>query len=232
MSKKTASNKVNNKINATTKETDNTKKLFSKNNTYLIFGTGKTGESAVMFCQRHKLPFYITGDDEKTLQTSQVNDIAVDEANKIYDYSEQVLKEKKINYIILSPSVHTQNSPHKIVEIAKNIGAEIISDVDLFYNYLEIYNLRYKTNKKIIGITGTNGKSTTTALVAHILNENGKLAVACGNIGVNPLSFTEEEVKKYDYFVVEMSSYNLLSSLTSTSLTFKVFKVSLLSSVI
>ena len=188
------------------------KNIFSKHSTYLIFGTGKTGESAVMFCQRHKLPFYITGDDKKALETLKVNEIAVDEANKIYDYSEQILKEKKINYIILSPSVHTQNSPHKIVEIAKNIGAEIISDIDLFYNYLEIYNLKEKTNKKLIGITGTNGKSTTTALVAHILNKNDKPAVACGNIGVNPLSFTEEEVKKYDYFVVEMSSYNLVIS--------------------
>ena len=56
MSKKTASNKVNNKINATTKETDNAKKLFSQNNTYLIFGCGITGKSAVIFCQRHGLP--------------------------------------------------------------------------------------------------------------------------------------------------------------------------------
>ena len=143
-------------------------------------------------------------------------------ADKLYDYSEATLKAKQINYIVLSPHIKTQKDQHKIVEIAKNIGAEIISDVDLFYSYLIQYNeMQYEkakqnneqyTEKKLIGITGTNGKSTTTALVAHILNENGKPAVACGNIGVNPLSFTEEEVKKYDYFVVEMSSYNLVIS--------------------
>ena len=205
MSKKTASNKVNNKINATTKETDNAKKLFSQNNTYLIFGCGITGKSAVLFCQRHNLNFYITDDKKEKLKLETDKDelnklkanVAVDENNKIYDYSEDVLKEKHINYIILSPHIKTQKDQHKIVEIAKNIGAEIQ------YTY---------TEKKLIGITGTNGKSTTTALVAHILNENGKPAVACGNIGVNPLSFTEEEVKKYDYFAVEMSSYNLVIS--------------------
>ena len=220
MSKKTVSNEVNNKINATTKETDNAKKLFSQNNTYLIFGCGITGKSAVLFCQRHNLNFYITDDKKEKLKLETDKDelnklkanVAVDENNKIYDYSEDVLKEKHINYIILSPHIKTQKDQHKIVEIAKNVGAEIISDVDLFYNYLEIYNLKENTNKKLIGITGTNGKSTTTALVAHILNKNGKPAVACGNIGVNPLSFTEEEVKKYDYFVVEMSSYNLVIS--------------------
>ena len=222
MSEKTASSKVNNKINATTKETDNAKKLFSQNNTYLVFGCGVTGQSAVSFCQMYGLPFYITGDDKKTLQTLRVNDVDVEEANKLYDYNEKILKEKHIDYIILSPHIKTQKDQHKIVEIAKNIGAEIISDVDLFYSYLIQYNeMQYEkakqdnkqyTEKKLIGITGTNGKSTTTALVAHILNENGKPAVACGNIGVNPLSFTEEEVKKYDYFVVEMSSYNLVIS--------------------
>ena len=212
MSKKTASNKVNNKINATTKETDNAKKLFSQNNTYLIFGAGITGQSAVMFCQRHGLPFYITDDNKETLKTLKVNDVDVNEDNKLYDYSEATLKAKQINYIILSPHIKTQKDKHKIVEIAKNIGAEIISDVDLFYSYLTQYNEKNKTEKKLIGITGTNGKSTTTALVAHILNENDKPAVACGNIGVNPLSFTEEEVRKYDYFVVEMSSYNLVIS--------------------
>ena len=230
MSKKTASNKVNNKINATTKETDNAKKLFSQNNTYLIFGCGITGKSAVLFCQRHNLNFYITDDEKEKLKLETDKDelnklkanVAVDENNKIYDYSEATLKAKQINYIVLSPHIKTQKDQHKIVEIAKNIGAEIISDVDLFYSYLIQYNeMQYEkakqnneqyTEKKLIGITGTNGKSTTTALVAHILNKNGKPAVACGNIGVNLLSFTEEEVKKYDYFVVEMSSYNLVIS--------------------
>ena len=144
MSKKTAPSKVNNKINATTKETDNAKRLFSNDNIYLIFGCGITGKSAVLFCQRHNLNFYITDDEKEKLKLETDKDelnklkanVAVDENNKIYDYSEDVLKEKHINYIILSPHIKTQKDQHKIVEIAKNIGAEIISDVDLFYSYL------------------------------------------------------------------------------------------------
>ena len=179
---------------------------FNRNKTYLIFGTGITGKSAVYFCEKHHLNYFITDDNEEKLRTLIVNNKYVDESRKIYKYNNEILKKNNIDYLILSPSIHSQFEPHKIVIIAREIGIEIIPDIDLFYCFLQDFNNKNRTNKKLICITGTNGKSTTTALTAHLLNNIGLNAIACGNIGINVLSL---DVKKYDYFVVEMSSYNL-----------------------
>lgn len=186
------------------------KTCFSKKNVYLIFGIGSTGIASIAFCRKHNLHFFVACDDKEKLGNfTKFENINIEESNKIYDYNDNnILKEKKITTIILSPSVHAQNKPHKIIEIAKKNNIEIIPDIDLFYCYLKDYNKKYKTNKQIIAITGTNGKSTTTALIAHILNgcHEKQRAIACGNIGLNCLLLDTE---KYDFFVVEMSSYNL-----------------------
>ena len=60
----------------------------------------------------------------------------------------------------------------------------------------------------IVAITGTNGKSTTTTLVGHVLNSNGKKAYVCGNIG-RPFSQEAAKVKKNEVVVLEVSSFQL-----------------------
>ena len=179
---------------------------FSNTNTYLIFGTGITGISAIQFCQKHNLKFFIADDNGEKLKSLKVDNASVPEENKIYTYDLNAIKDKNINYLILSPSVHAENDKHKIVRICEQLDITIISDVDLFYCYLQTYNQQHNTDKKLIGVTGTNGKSTTTALTAFLLTQFSKKAIACGNIGLNCLTL---DVALYDYFVVEMSSYNL-----------------------
>lgn len=77
----------------------------------------------------------------------------------------------------------------------------VISEVELAYE---------ETSKPFVAITGTNGKTTTTALTAHILASEYK-AYACGNIGNPPCELLGKEV---DYFVCEMSSYQIATSNT------------------
>ncbi len=181
---------------------------FSKENVYLVFGIGSTGRASIAFCKRHYLRFFITCDNREELKKlTKIEDINIKESDKIYDYHDlDALKESGITTIILSPSVHAQNEPHEIVKIAEKNKIDIVSDVDLFYCYLRDYNKKHRVDKQMIAITGTNGKSTTTALTAHILNSYGRRAIACGNIGLNCLLL---DVEKYDFFVIEMSSYNL-----------------------
>ena len=176
------------------------------NKTFLIFGTGSTGSASISFCLNNKIKFFITDDNKENLQNLIVNNRKIDESYKLYEYNEQVLKNKHIEYILLSPSIHAQVNPHKIVQLANKLNIKIIPDIDLFYNYVQKYNREHNCSKKLIGITGTNGKSTTTALMTHLLLQFDKKAIACGNIGVNTLSI---DVEQYDFFVVEMSSYNL-----------------------
>ena len=179
---------------------------FDDSKTYLIFGTGITGRSAISFCQKHNLKFFVADDKKENLKKLEVEGQKIGEERKLYKWNDKILREAKIDFLVLSPSVHTQKDKHKIVELAEEIGIEIIADIDLFYCFLQSFNQRHGTHKQIIGITGTNGKSTTTALVAHIFNQLGENAVACGNIGLNYLSL---DVEKYELFVAEMSSYNL-----------------------
>lgn len=178
----------------------------SKNNVYLVFGTGITGVATIRFLQKQGLTFYVADDNTNNLQNLNIDGKKIDESLKIYQLNEQTLRDKKINFLILSPSIHAQNNPHSSVMLAQKLKIEIIADIDLFYEHITLYNKKNNTNKQIVSITGTNGKSTTTALTAFLFNQMGKKAVACGNIGLNVLSL---DIEKYDYFIVEMSSYNL-----------------------
>ena len=177
----------------------------SVDNVYLIVGTGVTGRAVAEFLHQHKLSFFITDDNIDNLKKLSLND-CITEKCKLYTYDLAILREKHITHIVLSPTIHAQYNPHKIVRMSMELGIEIISDMDLFYESFKQFNLLHRTDKKIVAVTGTNGKSTVTALIAFICNKIGKPAIACGNIGVNVLSV---DLDKYEIFVVEMSSYNL-----------------------
>ncbi len=102
--------------------------------------------------------------------------------------------------LILAPGVPlTHPEPHDVVKAAHEAGIEIIGDVEVLY--------RCDHGHKTIGITGTNGKSTTTALLTHVLNACGHDAVMGGNIGVPVLQMSPNT--KDTIFVLEMSSYQI-----------------------
>ena len=95
------------------------------------------------------------------------------------------------SFAVTSPGIPPKSEIFKKLR-AKNIP--VISEVELAYKNTDI---------PFIAITGTNGKTTTTSLVSHILTKNYK-APFCGNIGIPPTSLIQD---KQDYLVCEMSSY-------------------------
>jgi len=107
---------------------------------------------------------------------------------------------KLMEALILSPGIpHTHPAPHPIAQAAKDAGIPIIGDIELLYKSAPTANY--------IGITGTNGKSTTTALIGHILKDAGSKVEVGGNLGfpvldLNPLTTDGS-------YVLEMSSYQL-----------------------
>ncbi|HEX2590344.1 MAG TPA: Mur ligase family protein, partial [Rhizomicrobium sp.] len=107
----------------------------------------------------------------------------------------------KIKALILSPGVPlTHPKPHAVVEKAKAANAEVIGDVELF--------AREMTGKApVIAITGTNGKSTTTALIGHVLNASGFTVEVGGNIGKSVLELNPLGPKTI--YVLEISSYQV-----------------------
>jgi len=103
---------------------------------------------------------------------------------------------RKYDFVVSSPGIDPE-SP-----LARNFssrGIEIIGELELGWRSI---------NVPVIAVTGTNGKTTTTELLAQMLNACGQKTIACGNIG-KPLSEVAREGKQFDVLTVEVSSFQL-----------------------
>jgi UDP-N-acetylmuramoylalanine--D-glutamate ligase len=106
--------------------------------------------------------------------------------------------------LVLAPGVPlTHPEPHWTVKKAKAANVEIIGDIELFCRERNAH----APDAPFIAITGTNGKSTTTALIAHILREAGRDVQMGGNIGVPILAL--DPPAKDRFHVIEMSSFQI-----------------------
>ncbi len=111
--------------------------------------------------------------------------------------------------LVLAPGVPlTHPQPHWTVDLATKAGADIIGDIELFSRELEAAG----RSVPLIAITGTNGKSTTTALISHVLASAGRSVQMGGNIGravldLDPIA--EGEAAANQVYVVECSSYQI-----------------------
>ena len=105
---------------------------------------------------------------------------------------------------VLSPGVPlTHPKPHWTVELARGAGVEIIGDIELFARE----RMARAPEAPFIAITGTNGKSTTTALTAHILSDAGRDTQMGGNIGRAVMTLDPPQPGRH--YVVECSSYQI-----------------------
>ena len=103
--------------------------------------------------------------------------------------------------IVVSPGVPWDIQPLKV---AREKGIETIGEIELAWRYLQ--------DSPWIGITGTNGKTTTTALVAAIFQAAGLNAPACGNIGDAASELALRDSQNFDWIVAELSSYQIEAS--------------------
>lgn len=166
-----------------------------KEKNIVIYGLGITGINSIKALNLLGANIFIYDDrrfeDYKDLLV-EFEDLKL---NIIKDKSE--LSEKEFYCILKSPGIKPEN---EFLNFAKNQGVEIISDIELAYRIFGGYN--------VIAITGTNGKTTTTSLIAHILNSAGIKAKVVGNIGVSILLDMVTE-KENSIYVIEMSSFQL-----------------------
>ncbi|MGE0409916.1 MAG: UDP-N-acetylmuramoyl-L-alanine--D-glutamate ligase [Amphiplicatus sp.] len=113
---------------------------------------------------------------------------------------------KELQSVVLSPGVPlTHPKPHAIVRKAVAENIEVIGDIELFARALAA--LAPAARPKVVAVTGSNGKSTTTALIGHILKEAGFDAPVGGNIGRPVLSLSEPAPETV--YVLELSSFQL-----------------------
>ena len=109
-----------------------------------------------------------------------------------------------LDALVLSPGIpHLLPAPHPLAAAARAAGVPILSDADLLYRAVRAAGSR----ARFAGITGTNGKSTTTALLAHIAATSGRPVAAGGNLG--PAALALPLLPDDGIYVLEMSSYML-----------------------
>ncbi|HBK04848.1 MAG TPA: UDP-N-acetylmuramoyl-L-alanine--D-glutamate ligase, partial [Acetobacteraceae bacterium] len=106
--------------------------------------------------------------------------------------------------LVLSPGIpHRLPKPHPVAQRALGAGVPILSDVELLFQAVRASGSR----SRFVGVTGTNGKSTTTALLAHILDSAGIQVAAGANLG--PAALSLPLLPHDGVYVLEMSSYML-----------------------
>lgn len=147
----------------------------------IIVGTGRSGIACAKLLGKNGIDFVLYSDDLSV--------------NKVEGYNVIHKKEIKFDTMVISPGVAI-DSP--IVEWGRQNNIEIIGEVELASKFI---------SEPIIAITGTNGKTTTTSLVGHILNLNMHAKVV-GNIGIPITSIVD---CKKDVIVAEISSFQLES---------------------
>jgi len=161
-----------------------------------LFGLGGSGIVTARALVAGGANLVAWDDNPESVQRARDEGIVTHDLREI-DWSE-------IASFVLSPGVPlTHPKPHWSVDLARQAGVEIIGDIEIFCRERRAS----QSNAPFVAITGTNGKSTTTALIAHILASSGRDTQLGGNIGTAVLSLDPPAADRF--FVVECSSYQI-----------------------
>jgi UDP-N-acetylmuramoylalanine--D-glutamate ligase len=167
-----------------------------KGKTVALFGLGLSGIASARALQAGGAHVMAWDDAEASRKAAASEGIEIADLNEA-DWS-------VFEALILAPGVPlTHPEPHWSVAKAQAAGIEIIGDTELFFRERK----RLGSKARVVAITGTNGKSTTAALTAHVLKAGGLNASLGGNIGTAILDLpplSDDQV-----YVIEFSSYQI-----------------------
>lgn len=167
-----------------------------QNKKILILGMARSGYEAAKYLSKLDNTVVLNdGKEEKKQNEAQVNELKSLGVELIFGSHPDQLLDSSFDYLIKNPGVPID---HKYVLKAKELGIEVINEVEMAYRMLP-------RDVTLVGITGTNGKTTTTTLTYNILKEAFKERVhLAGNIGY-PLCSILDKLKKDDIIVMEVS---------------------------
>ena len=156
-----------------------------------ILGLSRTGTSSIKFLKKKGFDIFGWDDNKEKLlkvKKSRLNIQILNSTNI-----------KKMTFIVLSPGIPSSGKKkHMILKKAEKEKIEIINDIELFF--------RFNPEEKYIGITGTNGKSTTVCLLSHILKNLKISSSLSGNIGKPVFDLKNF---KGSFNILEISSFQL-----------------------
>jgi len=161
-----------------------------------VLGAGLSGAAAALLLQSEGANVTVLDSaDEKKLLRSTLDNLRAQGVHVICG-PDADRNSDKFDFVVASPGIDPASA------LGRNFwsrGVDIIGELELGWRSCET---------PVIAVTGTNGKTTTTEMLAQMLNQCGQKTIACGNIG-KPLSEVAREKIKYDVLTVEVSSFQL-----------------------
>lgn len=162
----------------------------------LIIGLGISGRAAANFLLKKGVHVLAVDRNRELLNTNQSIATLCQEGLKVAHDSDPI-DMAHIDAVVLSPGIPPE---HPLYKEAKRRGIQLIGEVELAFQYIK---------GPVLAITGTNGKTTVTLLVAHVLNHSGIPARALGNVGTPLIEQCLTGPESKEVCVVELSSFQL-----------------------
>lgn len=162
-----------------------------------VAGLGRSGHAAVRLLRRHGVPVYASDAGAKSAPAAETLLHESPEGLAAEAGGHDLARVARAAALILSPGIPPEAA---VVTAARDAGVPILAEAQL--------GLEAMAAVPWIAVTGTNGKTTTTALVGHLLQAAGRRAVSAGNIGT-PLSAVALGPERPEWLAVELSSFQL-----------------------
>lgn len=167
-----------------------------ENKKIFILGMARSGYEAAKLLSDYNNEIIVTdGKEQKEELVSELESLGV----KVIITSDQLsLLDDSFDYVIKNPGIKYDNP---VVVKAKELGIKVINEVEMAYSFLD-------KSVNIIGVTGSNGKTTTTTLISEFMKNSFDNVYLGGNIGI-PLSNFVRDIKPNSYLVLEISDHQL-----------------------
>jgi UDP-N-acetylmuramoylalanine--D-glutamate ligase len=175
----------------------------------LVVGLGLTGLSVARYLGQKGERFAVVDSRENPPGKTELQQEFPDVLTAFGEFPEALFLQA--NCLVVSPGIAVKTP---VIQKAKANGAEVIGDIELFVR---------EANAPIIAITGSNGKSSVTTLLAEMIQQAGKVAYAGGNLGMTALDLLKQA--KPDVYVMELSSFQLETTYSLKALSSVILNV-------
>jgi UDP-N-acetylmuramoylalanine--D-glutamate ligase len=171
-----------------------------KDKNVLIIGLGVTGVSSLNYVlNNHGFVYVVEGKNRSDFDKEKIEDFEKRGVKIYFEKDDFDFEKQNIDLIITSPGVKYS---HPVLIKALSLKIPIHNDITLFIE-------KFREIGPIIGVTGSNGKSTIVSMMSEALNYAGHKSILVGNIGKSPLDYLDQKLEKNTIAVIELSSYQL-----------------------
>lgn len=166
-----------------------------ENKKIFVFGMARSGYEVSKLLAKYNNEIILV--DKKEQEKEKIKELENLNIKVYIDEDASKYLDKTFDYVIKNPGISNE---HELVKKAENLGISVINEIEVAYHFLP--------KVKLICVTGSNGKTTTTTIIYNMIKRYTSNVHMCGNMGI-PLSKMIKDIKDNDILVMEISSQQL-----------------------